>query len=212
MIEEAAMSEHIDMILATRNRGKVEELVHLVKGSPVAITSLADHPEVPQIVEDGATFLDNARKKAKAVVAATGSWALADDSGLAVEALGGAPGVMSARFAGVDGDHAANNAKLLEELQSVPEGKRQAAFVCCMVLAAPDGREWDVEERCAGEIAFDYAGTGGFGYDPLFFVPSHGKTMAELSMDEKNAISHRGKAFRRIRDVLLEILGEKKES
>jgi len=132
---------------------------------------------------------------------------LADDSGLAVEALGGAPGVISARYAGMDGDHVANNKKLLQEMKDISQGKRQAAFICCMVLASPDGKEWDVEDRCEGEIAFELTGSGGFGYDPLFFVPQFGKTMAELTMDQKNSISHRGKALRHMKDVLLEILG-----
>lgn len=194
------------LILATRNNGKVEELEALLEGMSVKLASLADHPEVPKTVEDGDTFLANARKKAREVAQAAGQWALADDSGLAVDALGGAPGVISARFAGRDGDHAANNVKLLEEMKDVPVGKRQAAFICCMVLASPDGKEWDVEDRCEGEIAFELTGSGGFGYDPLFFVPQFGKTMAELTMDQKNSISHRGKALRHMKDVLLELL------
>lgn len=201
------MENTLDVILATRNEGKVEELRALLEGMSVKLTSLADHPEVPKTVEDGDTFLANARKKAHEVAKATGQWALADDSGLTVDALGGAPGVISARYAGKDGDHAANNQKLLEEMKDVPEGKRQAAFVCCMVLASPDGEEWDVEDRCEGEIAFELTGSGGFGYDPLFFVPQFGKTMAELTMEQKNGISHRGKALRHMKDVLLEILG-----
>lgn len=179
----------------------------LLEGMPVKLTSLADYPEVPKTVEDGDTFLANARKKAREVAQVTGQWALADDSGLAVTALGGSPGVISARYAGKDGDHAANNVKLLEEMRDIPRAKRQAAFLCCMVLASPDGKEWDVEDRCEGEIVFELTGTGGFGYDPLFFVPQFGKTMAELTMDQKNSISHRGKALRRMKDVLLEILG-----
>jgi len=197
----------MDLILATRNSGKVEELKALLEGMPVKLTSLADHPGVPKTVEDGDTFLANAQKKAREVARATGQWVLADDSGLTVEALDGVPGVISARYAGTDGDHAANNSKLLEELRDVPSGERQAAFVCCMVLIAPDGKEWDVEDRCEGEISLEFAGTGGFGYDPLFFVQQFGKTMADLTMDQKNSISHRGKALRRMKDVLLEILG-----
>lgn len=180
--------------------------MHLLEGMPVSLSDLADHLEVSPIVEDGETFLANAQKKARAVVKTTGLWALADDSGLVVAALGGAPGVISARYAGRDGDHAANNEKLLREMERIPAGVRQAAFVCAMVLAAPDGREWDVEERCEGEIAFEPRGKGGFGYDSLFYVANKGKTMAELTMDEKNAISHRGKALRHIKDILLEIL------
>lgn len=194
------------LVLATRNRGKLEELKHLLKGLEIEVGSLGDHPEIGTIVEDGDTFLDNARKKARTVAAATGLWALADDSGLAVDALSGAPGVRSSRYAGRDGDATANNAKLLQAMRDVPAGKRQAAFVCCMVLAAPDGREWDVMERCEGEIGFEPRGNGGFGYDPLFFISSFGRTMAELTMNEKNAISHRGKALRHMKDVLLEVL------
>ena len=201
------MKNTLDIVLATRNKGKVGELRALLAGMPIELTSLADHPGVPKTVEDGDTFLANAQKKAREVVQATDQWALADDSGLMVEVLGGAPGVISARYAGTDGDHAANNAKLLEEMRDVPSGKRQAAFVCCMVLAAPDGREWDVEDRCEGEIALEPTGSGGFGYDPLFFVSQFGKTMAELTMHQKNSISHRGKALRHMKDVLLEILG-----
>jgi XTP/dITP diphosphohydrolase len=194
------------MILATRNMGKVDELIHLLEGLPVSVTSLRDHPEVPEVVEDGETFRDNARKKAREVASATGAWTLADDSGLAVKALGGKPGVYSARYAGKNGDHQANNEKLLREMTDVPADERQAAFVCAMVLASPDGREWDVEESCEGEIAFEPKGSGGFGYDPLFYVPVFGKTMAELSMNEKNSISHRGKALRKMKEVLLELL------
>lgn len=201
----------MDIVLATRNRGKLEELRALLRGLPVRITSLADHPEVPEIVEDGATFLENARKKARSVMKATGQWALADDSGLEVDQLGGEPGVRSARYAGKNGDHPANNAKLLDEMRDIPAGRRQAAFVCTMVLASPNGREWDVEDRCEGEIGFDLKGSGGFGYDPLFYIPKFSRTMAELTMDEKNAISHRGKALRHMGQVLLEILGKKGE-
>jgi XTP/dITP diphosphohydrolase len=200
------MAMQLKIILATRNKGKVEELIHLLEGLPVSITSLADHPEVPEVVEDGETFRDNARKKAREVTSATGAWTLADDSGLAVKALDGRPGVYSARYAGKNGDHQANNEKLLAEMKDVPDGERQAAFVCAMVLASPDGREWDVEKHCEGEIAFEPKGSGGFGYDPLFFVPQFGRTMAELSMEEKNSISHRGKALRAIKEVLLELL------
>lgn len=196
----------MELVLATRNSGKLEELMALLEGLPVSLTSLDDYPEIAPIVEDGETFLDNARKKARLVVEATGRWALADDSGLAVDALGGAPGVYSARYAGRDGDHEANNDKLLREMGRVLKGERGAAFVCTMVLAAPDGREWDVDGRCDGEIAFERKGTGGFGYDPLFYLPQYERTMAELTMDEKNAISHRGKALRRMLQVLLEIL------
>lgn len=196
------------LILATRNSGKLAELAHLLEGLDVQISTLLDYPHIPEIVEDGTTFLDNARKKARTIAQKTGFFALADDSGLEVEALGGRPGVYSARYAGKQGDYAANNAKLLVEMKDVPDNRRNAAFVCVMVLFSPDGREWDVEGRCEGVIARDYAGSGGFGFDPLFFVPAEGKTMAELPMERKNEISHRGRALRKMKKILIEILNE----
>ncbi len=190
------------LVLATRNEGKVRELAHMLQGMGVELSSLADYPEIPEIVEDGDTFLANARKKAHAVCEITGLPALADDSGLVVEALGGAPGIHSARYAGTQGDYSANNEKLLSEMANVPDGERQAAFVCAMVLAIPGGEEYDVEGRCDGEIARDYRGAEGFGFDPLFHVPAEGKTMAELPMERKNAISHRGRALKNMKKIL----------
>ncbi|MFH0799636.1 MAG: XTP/dITP diphosphatase [Pseudomonadota bacterium] len=194
------------IVLATQNRHKVEELTNLLDDMNFQISSIYDYPEIPDVVEDGATFLENARKKARVVCLATGSLTLADDSGLVVEALAGQPGVRSARYAGGQGDYAANNRKLLDEMKDVPDGRRGAAFVCNMVLASPDGREWDVEGRCEGIIGHAHMGSGGFGYDPLFFVPSEGRTMAELAMDRKNKISHRGRALAKMRKILIEIL------
>ena len=199
----------IDLVLATRNRGKLAELLELLTGIEVRISSLADHPEIPEVVEDGDTFLANAHKKAEAVAAACPqAWALADDSGLAVEALRGAPGVHSARYAGRQGDHAANNAKLLAAMAGVPDGRRQAAFVCTMVLRAPDGRTWEVEGRCEGTIGRELVGTEGFGFDPLFVVAGEGRTMAELPLARKNAVSHRGRALRQVKELLLAALKE----
>ena len=202
----------MDLILATRNEGKVRELRAMLSGLDIAVTSLADHPKVPEIIEDGETFLENARKKARAVVEITGRMALADDSGLVVEALGGAPGVNSARYAGRQGDYKVNNEKLLEEMADVPDGERDAAFVCTMVLARPGGEEWDVEGRCEGEIIREYRGSGGFGYDPLFYVSEEGLTMAELPMGRKNEISHRGRALCKMKEILVDILGKRKNS
>jgi len=178
----------------------------MLEGMDVTLSSLVDHPEVPDIPEDGATFLANARIKARAVCEITGLPALADDSGLAVEALDGAPGVSSARYAGKQGDYRANNEKLLKEMAGVPDGERQAAFVCFMVLALPGGAEYDVRGQCEGEITREYRGTGGFGFDPLFFVPAEGKTMAELPMGRKNEISHRGQALARMKEILKGLL------
>jgi XTP/dITP diphosphohydrolase len=196
----------MEIVLATRNEGKVRELVAMLSGLDIVVTSLVDHPEIPEIVEDGETFLENARKKARAVVEITGRMVLADDSGLVVRALGDAPGVNSARYAGRQGDNKANNEKLLGEMADVPDGERGAAFVCTMVLAGPGGEEWDVEGRCEGRIIREYRGSGGFGYDPLFYVPAEGLTMAELPMGRKNEISHRGRALRKMKKILIDIL------
>lgn len=192
----------MDLIIATKNRGKLEEIKALLKDLDVKISSLADLHNIPEIVEDGKTFLENARKKAQITAKAAGKWVLADDSGLAVDALHGAPGVNSARFAGKQGDYDSNNSKLLHEMDKIPDGKRKAHFICVAVLLSPEGKEWSVEERCDGEIIRELRGAKGFGYDPLFFIPTMEKTMAELNMDEKNKISHRGKAFRKIKEII----------
>jgi XTP/dITP diphosphohydrolase len=195
----------MELVLATHNQGKVVELRAMLEGLTVRLSSVIDYhyPRIPEIVEDGETFLDNARKKAHTVAEATGRLALADDSGLVVEALGGEPGVHSARYAGRQGNYRANNEKLLAEMAEVPDGKRQAAFVCVMVLAEPDGEEWVVEGRCEGEILRDYRGEGGFGFDPLFFVPGEKATMAELSIERKNQISHRGQALAKMKQIIV---------
>lgn len=200
----------MELVLATRNEGKLRELGVLLDGLPIEIGSLKDHPGIPDIVEDGSTFLENARKKAVAVLRATGRWTLADDSGLEVAALGSRPGVKSARYAGRQGDYAANNRKLLDEMGDIPEDRRGARFVCAMVLISPDGREWVAEGHCDGTIMKEPRGGGGFGYDPLFYVQGEGASMAELPMDVKNRISHRGRALAKIREILVEILRENK--
>ena len=205
------MTQGFELILATRNEGKLEELRELLKGMPILVSSLKDYPHAPKVVEDGDTFLENARKKAHDVARHTGRFALADDSGLTVDVLQGAPGVISARYAGKDGDAAANNKKLLRAMKKVPADARKAAFVCVMVLAAPDGREWYVEGRCDGTIGFEPKGEGGFGYDPLFIVEKFGRTMAELGMDEKNRISHRGRAMKHMKEILQDLLESKGE-
>jgi XTP/dITP diphosphohydrolase len=196
----------MELVIATRNRGKLEEIVDLLKDFNIKVTSLLSYPDIGDILEDGEGFLENAKKKAQVVSHATRKWCLADDSGLVVKALGGAPGVKSARYAGKQGDHKANNKKLLKEMKNVPEDKRNAYFTCTMVLISPAGAEWDVEERCNGVIGRELQGERGFGYDPLFFLPEKGCTMAELDLAEKNEISHRGKALRHIRGILEDLL------
>ena len=174
----------------------------------ISLSSLFDYPEIVDVVEDGVTFQENALKKARTIWNLKKKWVLADDSGLVVDALGGAPGIYSSRYGGREKDYAGNNEKLLSEMKGVPDGERQAAFVSVMALIDPDGKETVVEGRTEGVITRDLQGREGFGYDPLFFIPEKGCTMAELPMDEKNAISHRGRALVQVKQVLLDILRE----
>ena len=187
------------IVLASRNKGKIRELHELLAESGIAaeVLSLADFPELPEIEEDGATFQENAMKKATIVTAATGLITLADDSGLEVDVLGGQPGVMSARFAGSHGNDRANNALLLDKLQGLAESHRTARFRCAIAIAAPDGMIETCDGFCEGVIGFAPKGEGGFGYDPLFFIPEQGMTMAELPEGIKNRISHRAKAMQK---------------
>ena len=190
------------LVLATRNPGKVRELSQLLSPLGYEVLSLEHFPGVPEVVEDGATFKDNAVKKATAVARHTGQLALADDSGLEVDYLGGAPGVRSARFAGEGHDDRANNEKLLRLLAGVPPEKRTARFRCVVAVATPEGKVLTTEGTCEGIIAEEPRGEGGFGYDPLFYVPSCGKTFAELEPEVKNRISHRGRALALMREIL----------
>lgn len=192
------------VIIASGNKGKLKEFQELMKDLPVEVKSLADYPEIGDIEENGTTFAENAYIKAKAVHDATGCITIADDSGLEVDALDGAPGIFSARYAGEEKDDAANNVKLLQALENVPDTARGAQFHCAIVAIAADGRRFDAEGIVRGEILRAPRGDNGFGYDPLFYVPEFGRTTAELTMDEKNAISHRGKAVRQIVAILKE--------
>ena len=186
------------LVFATHNRGKLVELRTLLAGLPVEVVSLAELGITDEVVEDGLTFADNARKKAAAALAATGLPSLADDSGLVVDALDGAPGVRSARYGGEPSSDEANKRRLLAELSGVA-GPRTARFRCVLALAWP-GRTIVCEEgACEGEILDAPRGAGGFGYDPLFLPSCHVLTMAELPLDDKNRISHRGAAMRRMR-------------
>jgi XTP/dITP diphosphohydrolase len=181
------------IVLATRNAGKLKELQQLLNNFPVEIKSLSDFGPIPEVVEDGETFDDNAYKKAAFTAKALGLPAMADDSGLVVEALGGAPGVRSARFAGEDATDQENVKKLLAELQG--EENRRAAFECVISIAVPSGPALTYEGRCEGEITSEPKGSSGFGYDPIFFCPEFNKTFAELNSEEKNRVSHRGRAL-----------------
>ncbi|MBU1229811.1 MAG: XTP/dITP diphosphatase [Proteobacteria bacterium] len=184
------------VVLATRNTGKIAELEALLAGFGVAVLGLGDFPEIGEIEETGSTFAENARLKARTVAQATGLVALADDSGLAVDALGGAPGVYSARYSGANATDAANNAKLLDALKDVPEPGRGCRFVSVVAAIAPGGAEILAEGRWEGRVLPGPRGSGGFGYDPLFLDPELGKAAAELAPAEKNARSHRGQALR----------------
>ena len=193
------------LILATRNLGKLLEIRHIL-GPEVTVTSLADLPSAPKIVEDGSTFEANAVKKARVVARHANCPALADDSGLEVDALGGAPGVFSARYAGENASDTRNNARLIEQLDGVPKEKRTARFRCVIAVATPDGAVRTAEGQCEGQILPAPRGQNGFGYDPLFLLPELGRTFAELSPEEKNRLSHRGLALRAARKILQEIL------
>jgi len=188
------------LLFATTNKGKLRELRELV-GDAVEVVSLADLPPVPEPEEDGDTFEANAVKKALEYARATGLPALADDSGLCVDALDGRPGVLSARYA--EGDDKARYEKLLGELTGVPDDRRTASFRCALALAWPDGRTHVEEGRCEGRIGHAPRGAHGFGYDPVFVFPDTGRTMSELTSEEKSAVSHRGAAFRKMKPRLL---------
>lgn len=181
------------LVFATTNQGKLSELRALL-GPSWIVKSAADFPHLPEVEEDRDTFEGNAAKKAHAFAEALGLWALADDSGLCVDALRGGPGVFSARY-GVSDD--ARIARLLGDLMQVPDAERTARFVCAMALAGPQGEERATRGACEGRIGHEPRGTNGFGYDPIFYL-ADGRSMAELSKDEKSAISHRGAAFRLI--------------
>lgn len=183
------------LLMATRNKGKVRELRQLLSGLDVELLSVDDAGDLPEVEEDGETFTANAIKKARTLAQASGLWALADDSGLEVDALGGAPGVHSARYAGEPCDFAANNRKLLKALEGVEN--RRARFRCVIALASPDGRVETVEGACEGEIAPALRGEGGFGYDPLFCPQGHAETFAEMPAERKHTLSHRGEALRK---------------
>ena len=190
------------IVLASKNKGKLRELTALLADEGVTLASLNDYPKIPEVVEDGQSFFENALKKARAVAGASGEAALADDSGLEVEALGGAPGIRSARYAGEPADDRRNIRKLLEELDGVPREKRRAAFRCVLVLCTPDGECESFDGRWEGSIAEEPAGQGGFGYDPVFYVPELGKTVAELPAETKNRLSHRARALLKFKERL----------
>jgi XTP/dITP diphosphohydrolase len=200
-----------ELVLATRNPDKACELAALLRDSGVAIRTLAEFPLAPGVEEDGDSCEANAVKKATVIAQFTGLPAVADDTGLEVDALGGRPGVYAARYAGEQATYEDNWRKLLHELEWIPRSRRQARFITVAALAAPSQPVQVMKGTLEGLIAEEPAGTQGFGYDPVFFIPELGKTLAELSQEEKNRISHRAKAFTKLREILSGQLGMSNE-
>jgi XTP/dITP diphosphohydrolase len=192
----------MEVIVATRNKGKLREFRDALKGLNLRIYGLSDFPEAPEVEEDGESFTENALKKARFYATYLRKLTLADDSGLEVDSLKGRPGVYSARYAGGKASSQENNRKLLRELQGIPISKRGARFKCIVAIRSPEGKEAIAEGSCKGRIGFKEKGKKGFGYDPLFILLKEGKTMAELPLEEKNRVSHRGKALKKIRRMI----------
>jgi XTP/dITP diphosphohydrolase len=195
-----------NLVIATRNQGKLREIIALLKDAPVNVVGLDQYPAAPDVVEDGDTFLANAEKKALTLAAFTGSLTLADDSGLVVPALGGAPGVHSARYAGPMATDVDNNRKLLSQIATIAVDQRQAEFHCVMVLALPGRILARFNGQLSGVLLSSVRGDEGFGYDPLFLVREYGQTLAELPLEIKNRISHRGTALKQFLSYLTDTL------
>ncbi len=201
-----------ELVLATRNQHKVEELVALLGDLGITIHTLDEFSDAPDVVEDGDSCEANAVKKARAIAEFTGMPAVADDTGLEVDALGGRPGVYAARYAGEDATYEDNCRKLLRELKGVPRERRTARFLTVAAIALPSDGIRVAQGTLEGVIAEEASGTLGFGYDPVFLIPELGKTLAQLSPDQKNKISHRAKAFTQAKDLLREMEIEMLES
>jgi len=198
------MQKLIPLVVATRNQGKTKEIIELLKGFEVTIKNLDDFGPIPDVEEDGDTFDANAYKKASFAARVLGLPALADDSGLLVDTLDGAPGVHSARYAG---QHATDEERCLKLLQEMTgKSNRKAAFECVISIAVPSGPALTYEARCEGLIADRPSGSNGFGYDPVFYYPPYKKTFAELTMEEKGRVSHRGKALAELKDEFDKVL------
>ena len=205
-----------EILLATANPDKAREMEEILSACgaslpPIRWRRLAEFPGLPQPVEDGETFLANARLKALHYARHTGLWTIADDSGLEVDALGGDPGVRSARYAGEPSNAKANNALLVRNLAGIPAGQRTARFRCAAVLAAPDQTLASAEGTVEGRIVDEPRGTNGFGYDPHFWIDAAGMTAAEMPPDRKHAVSHRGQALRRLRQQLQSLMADRSD-
>jgi XTP/dITP diphosphohydrolase len=192
----------MELLVATRNRGKVREIRKALKGLGFRIRSLSDFQNVPEMEEDGRTFVENALKKARFYSKFFNLLTISDDSGLVVDFLRGAPGIYSARFSGEKATDQENNKKLLNLMGDIPPSRRDARFRSAMAIVSPWGKEGVVEGECRGRIGFKEVGKRGFGYDPLFILPQLKKTVAQLTIEEKNRVSHRGKALRKLRKAI----------
>ena len=196
----------MEILLGTNNPDKVREIRRFLQDLPVKIVTPQDLGLKAEIPETGKTFEENARLKARFWWEKTKKWVLADDSGLEVDILGGAPGVLSSRYAGEDATYEDNWKKLLKELKNVPLEKRKARFRCVMILVSPEGKEFRVEGKVEGYIIEEPRGEKGFGYDPVFYYPPRRRTFAEMSLEEKNSLSHRGEALREVKKLILSLL------
>lgn len=190
----------MEIIIATKNNHKLDEMLSILKDVKINFKSLKDYPNIAEIKEDGKTFEENAIKKAVETAAISRLWTLGDDSGLVVDALNGAPGIFSSRYANTTEERIE---RVLKEMKDVPNEKRSARFVCCAVLSDPNGKYIIEKGICEGRILYGQRGNCGFGYDPIFYIENAMKSMAELSMNEKNIISHRGLAFAKLKPYLI---------
>jgi len=205
-MKDRRKSPSIEIVVATRNPGKLKEIKAILTVDSERFLSLKDFPGIPEIIEDGKTFAENSLKKAKTVARLTGRVSIADDSGLAVDALQGRPGIYSSRYAGENASDEERYRKLLKEMESIPEGKRGGAFGCAAAVASPGGSVDVVEARWRGTITFAPRGANGFGYDPIFYIPEMNQTIAELAPAVKNKISHRAQAFEKLKHILPKFL------
>ncbi|WP_026563397.1 XTP/dITP diphosphatase [Bacillus sp. UNC41MFS5] len=199
-----------EVIIATKNPGKAMEFEHIFSSRGIKVRTLLDYPDIPEVEETGTTFEENATLKAEAVSEALGKMVIGDDSGLIVDALEGRPGIYSARYAGEQKNDQNNTDKVLSELANIPGEKRTARFYCALAVAVPGQETKTVSGTCEGLILKERRGSNGFGYDPVFYVPEKGLAMAELSSDEKNKISHRANALKKL-DVVLDAILESAE-
>ena len=202
----------MDIVLATTNSGKVKEIKAILSDLNINITSLLDYNSIPDVIEDGKTFTENALIKAKTIYELLKKPVIADDSGLLIEALNGEPGVHSARYGSVDGEKPSSETliqRVLAKMVSLPIEERKASFKAVIVLYIDENNHLISEGECHGEIALKSEGVGGFGYDPIFYLPQFGKTMAQISSDEKNSISHRGIALKKLKEKLKSFITEK---